>query len=604
MIIDSFIFNGELDMLEFRLKILWDHVDKFVIVESDHTFSGKPKPYHFIDNHTRFDWAGDKIIYWQKSVTPDENPWINEARQRDEILNACREFSGDDLLIMSDVDEIPTWQAIKDEIATGCLTCVCVQHFFYYNLRTLLKELWLGTIFCTLEVARGKGIPAMRNRRKVWIPLDNSGWHLSYFGDPGYIRDKIESFSHQEYNTPEFTDVRHIRECIDSGLDLFKRGTQSLCPLPAFFPSYFVEIAKSYNWGLKSDSSKANERRPLKVLVFSRELHQSSCARLRVIAPLAAMRGEVDMTWVEPGTSINIDAIAQTDLIVIQGGFPEEGTARVLDLIFASGKPVAYDLDELLTDLPADNPHIAEYERCRKYICDSIRRATAVIVPSYALAGAFGEYNRNIVVLPTLIEDTLWNFPTRDRKSPVVIGYAGTPIDNADLESIAEALEKISVKYGPRVSFRFPGYATERLCALPGSSLLRFGATYESYAQTLQRAAIDIGLAPLTDNPFNRCKSNIKWLEYSACGIAGIYANLPPYASCIDHGKTGLLVSSNPETWVDAISKLIDGPDYRATIARQARETVLSHYSVSKNAHRFLDTYRRIADIGGTREML
>lgn len=250
MIIDSFMFNGELDMLELRLKLLWEHVDKFVIVESDHTFSGRPKSYHFLDSFKRFQWAEEKIVYSGASLTPDPNPWENEAWQREQIVNACGQFSDVDLLIISDVDEIPTPQAIMFEVESGCPTRVCEQYFFYYNLRRVRKEIWRGTIFCFLGVARKFGAQFMRDRRFDWKPISNSGWHLSYFGDPGCIREKIQSFAHQEYNTSEFTNDQHIRDCVDKGLDLFKRGTQSLCIPPGFFPDYFLEKAKPYDWGL------------------------------------------------------------------------------------------------------------------------------------------------------------------------------------------------------------------------------------------------------------------------------------------------------------------------------------------------------------------
>ena len=332
MIIDSFIFNGELDMLEFRLKLLWDHVDKFVIVESDHTFSGMPKTYHFMDNRARFDWAKDKIVYCKASSPPHENPWQNEARQREEIINACRRFSDADLLIISDVDEIPTLQAIKDEIETGCLTRVCAQHSFYYNLRTLRKELWKGTIFCALGVARKNGVQFMRDRRNNWIALSDSGWHLSYFGDSGYIRDKIESFSHQEYNTSEFTDERHIKDCIDKGLDLFKRGTESLCPPQGFFPDYFVEKAKSYNWGLKPDSCYANAGKNIEDLVprSARRVLDVGCGHGVIGASLRLEQEEMEVTGIEINPEIAEAARKNMDRVIT-------GDIEEIDLPFEAG---------------------------------------------------------------------------------------------------------------------------------------------------------------------------------------------------------------------------------------------------------------------------
>ena len=65
LLIDSFTFFNEYEILDFRLRLLYPYIDKFVIVESDHTFSGKPKPYNFLANRDRYAWAMDKIVYYQ-----------------------------------------------------------------------------------------------------------------------------------------------------------------------------------------------------------------------------------------------------------------------------------------------------------------------------------------------------------------------------------------------------------------------------------------------------------------------------------------------------------------------------------------------------------
>jgi glycosyltransferase involved in cell wall biosynthesis len=144
------------------------------------------------------------------------------------------------------------------------------------------------------------------------------------------------------------------------------------------------------------------------------------------------------------------------------------------------------------------------------------------------------------------------------------------------------------------------GCATERISRLPGFSLIQCETNFEAYARKLQEMPIDIMLAPLEDNPFNRCKSNIKWLEYSSCGIAGIYADLPPYNTTVTHGETGLLVGSEPEQWFQAISLLMARPDFRQAIARKARAEVLSSYTLRSRAYRWLEVYREVLGRSGS----
>ena len=69
---DCFLFNNELDLLEIRLKYLWDVVDTFVIVEADTTFAGEEKPLHFKENKERFKWAESKIKHVVKKVDRDK----------------------------------------------------------------------------------------------------------------------------------------------------------------------------------------------------------------------------------------------------------------------------------------------------------------------------------------------------------------------------------------------------------------------------------------------------------------------------------------------------------------------------------------------------
>jgi hypothetical protein len=146
---------------------------------------------------------------------------------------------------------------------------------------------------------------------------------------------------------------------------------------------------------------------------------------------------------------------------------------------------------------------------------------------------------------------------------------------------IEDAFIQISTKHGQGVAFQFMGCVTERLARLPGAKVAEFTPDYESFARALQTTPMDVAIVSLEDNLFNRCKSNIKWLEYSACGIAGVYSDLPPYNSCIRHGQTGLLVGNRVQDWFQAIDTLVTNVSLRRAIAQQARQEVLSDYTLA-----------------------
>jgi GT2 family glycosyltransferase len=201
-------------------------------------------------------------------------------------------------------------------------------------------------------------------------------------------------------------------------------------------------------------------------------------------------------------------------------------------------------------------------------------------------------YASEIQVVPTGLNAAVWPKPkVGNRSGRICIGFCGTPTHTAELASIEPALARIAQEYGSSVSFVFMGCATESLSRLPGFRFIPFANSYADYTRKLQQTTLDIALVPLIDNPFNRCKSNIKWLEYSACGIAGIYADLPPYNASIEHGRTGLLAGQEPEQWYEAIRLLIEHDDLRRGIAGNARMKVLNNYSLSssdKNYGHFL----------------
>jgi len=340
----------------------------------------------------------------------------------------------------------------------------------------------------------------------------------------------------------------------------------------------------------------------LKVAVYSLDHPEHACARIRVIAPGETLADSIELKWgVDLGSDqagVNTALITWADLIIVQRFFPMANTAPLLERILNAGKPVIYETDDLLVEVPATNPHQRGADAAKPYILDLIAKAAAVTVSTEEMKRAFAPHHRHIHVLPNLLDDRLWTvpLPVKPSGSPVVIGYAGTPDHKADLALLEEVLERIAAKYGSRVAFRFMGCDTERIKRLPGFSAITFEPGYENYARTIQKAGIDIGLVPLEDNRFNRCKSNIKWLEYSACGIAGIYADLPPYRSCVKDGETGILVAGyDADAWVAAIESLIDNPDRRHAMALAARTEVLATYTLKSHGRLFLDTWRRIA---------
>jgi len=230
-IIDGFIFYNELKMLELRLKELNDVVDYFVLVESTKTFTLNDKELYFKNNKHKFSNYLHKIIHVIIDNLNDTNPWGNEFKQRDAIHKGISQLNlnEEDLIMISDVDEIPDTDTLKEMKNTGLVDSPhnLGQDMYYYNIKCKYNGRWHYPKICNFRYY--SKIKSPQTIRKVdGIIVEKGGWHFSYFGDLKFIKNKIKNFSHQEYNNDEFLDDNHITSVIEQGKDLFKRENQNI----------------------------------------------------------------------------------------------------------------------------------------------------------------------------------------------------------------------------------------------------------------------------------------------------------------------------------------------------------------------------------------
>lgn len=230
-IIDCFIFYNEFDMLEFRLKELDGLVDKFVLVESTKTFVGKEKPLFFEENKERYEKYLHKIIHIVEDGLNHSNPWTNETTQRNAIDKGIKQLSlnDDDIILITDVDEIPDTNTIKELKAKKSVKSLMTlrQEMYYYNLTCKFNGVWHFPKVINYGTYKTINSP-QRVRMGGGSVVQKGGWHFSYFGDVNFIKNKIQNFSHQEYNNGEFVNEEHIMDVVKGGKDLFKREKQNI----------------------------------------------------------------------------------------------------------------------------------------------------------------------------------------------------------------------------------------------------------------------------------------------------------------------------------------------------------------------------------------
>lgn len=263
MLIDACIFFNETEMLEFRIRYLWDRVDFFVVCEANITHQGNPKPWNF--DSEKFAWAKEKIIYHQAiidttgldfSLVPKEfdfeSPqWRVENQQRNSIMKACKDFPDDAVIMISDCDEIPSRDAVDFRKANKLEhPFACDQRIVAFYLDYTRDDIgWRGTIMCTMRQAKEMTPQGLRNRRIHWSPFPHGGWHLTFFGGASQIAKKIKSYAHAECNTSDNTDLGRIERLTKEGVGIFEDSGQPLRKIDAsFYPTDFLQHAPRSWW--------------------------------------------------------------------------------------------------------------------------------------------------------------------------------------------------------------------------------------------------------------------------------------------------------------------------------------------------------------------
>jgi hypothetical protein len=228
---DAFIFFNELELLELRLAELDSAVHRFVLVESDRTHAGDEKPLTFAENRDMFRPFLHKIIHVVVGDMPGgDDAWARENHQRNAIVRGLGDCRPDDLVLISDLDEIPdkaTVQELRSQPDRLAVAAVFEQLMFYYSFAHQKRGPWCGTIAVRHRDLASTSPQALRNAREQLPRVARGGWHLSYFGGPQRIAAKIRAFAHTEANTEFFRDPDRIASCISAGEDLFHRTSQS-----------------------------------------------------------------------------------------------------------------------------------------------------------------------------------------------------------------------------------------------------------------------------------------------------------------------------------------------------------------------------------------
>jgi len=232
-IIDCFTFYNELEMLEMRFRELYVYVDYFILVEATKTHSNNDKEMYYENNKERYAKYSDKIIHIiVDDMQNDNNAWNLENFQRRCIDRGISqlELNDEDIIIVSDLDEIIDTNVLIN-IKNGSLNIennklyALEQDFYYYNFNSKFSNKWYHSKllnFHSYITSYHRDSQNIRMHGSYYI-IKNGGWHLSYFGDVEFIKNKLKNFAHQEYNNNTYVNDDNILNNIANCKDLFNR---------------------------------------------------------------------------------------------------------------------------------------------------------------------------------------------------------------------------------------------------------------------------------------------------------------------------------------------------------------------------------------------
>lgn len=322
------------------------------------------------------------------------------------------------------------------------------------------------------------------------------------------------------------------------------------------------------------------------VLLENAGAQPSPCAYIRLILPLIRERGEkFNLRWVtvEQVTHYVADVLISQRTAVT--------SIAAIDKIAAHCREnnirIVYELDDLLLALPENHPEHANYAPKSAAVFRWLLEADEVWVSTEILQHHVCQINPCTHVVPNYIDDNLWVRPKmsevrRERKDPPVrLLYMGTPMYDADFELVKEVLKRLKNEFSDHLEVNLIGIysnlSSEKWCKIitPPQAI---GSGYPAFVNWICNGlSFDIGIAPLVDNEFNRCKSEMKFLDYSALGLATVASDLNGYA-LIRNGENGFRVKNTAESWYEILKTLITDSTLRNQIQLTAQNEIFEKY--------------------------
>lgn len=311
---------------------------------------------------------------------------------------------------------------------------------------------------------------------------------------------------------------------------------------------------------------------------------------INVVKPLAHLHAQGRITFaVRTEAAVMPWHLRGVDVIVACRN-ADPAYRYIFDYAALCGIPVIYDIDDNLFAVPAyDTFTHHQMQRHKPQLAAYLRGAALVRAHAEALVNVVRDYNPNVrrvfgSIDWALIPDELP--PLREK--PLEILYPTSRQHGDGLFALLEAdIVRALDDLNGRAVLRCIGYHPPTLKHHPHVVFQPYEADYDAYIRHIATYGYALGLAPMPDDAFHRSKTNVKFRDFGAAGIAGVYQRAAVYDEIV-HGETGWLVSGEPGSWYAAVMTLVNDRALLERIRRGAQAAVQAHYTLDAAADDWL----------------
>ncbi|WP_339491396.1 glycosyltransferase [Pseudomonas sp. EA_15y_Pfl2_R67] len=312
-------------------------------------------------------------------------------------------------------------------------------------------------------------------------------------------------------------------------------------------------------------------------LVLGLPVNATAVGHYRVTAPLAELEAAgrvIARVAYESPSTVEVERLSP-DTIVLQGRYSEGAAGDILRMKKYSNALRIFELDDYVVNAPKKNTHARNKPvNIEQMLREGIGLCDRVVVTTPSLADALSSMHHEIRIVPNMLPPKPWSRLTsrRGTSSKPRVGWGGGTSHSGDLEIIADVVRELAGE----VEWVFFGMCPDAL--RPYIHEFHRSVALSTYPSKLASLNLDLALAPLEFHIFNDCKSNLRLLEYGACGYPVICTDTKAYDGFLPCTKVR---SNSTEEWIAAIRMHLADPDASYRMGDELREAVLRDYMLS-----------------------